>query len=93
VVAQFYNELIKIKYLPLGSRTETAHNRQLLYADDFDQIKKISNLFKADTCGGSGAGLLFQPIGTGTAVKSFVYDYFYSCFWCDGDQTTDAESD
>ncbi|MDM8540368.1 ATP-binding cassette domain-containing protein [Desulfococcaceae bacterium HSG9] len=37
----------RLKNLPYGIRTETAHNRQLLYADDFDQIKKISNRFKA----------------------------------------------
>ncbi len=36
-----------LKNLPYGIRTETAQNRQLLYADDFDQIKTISNRFKA----------------------------------------------
>jgi len=36
-----------LKNLPDGIRTETTHNRQLLYADDFDRIKEISNRFKA----------------------------------------------
>ncbi len=36
-----------LKNLPDGIRAETTHNRQLLYADDFDRIKEISNRFKA----------------------------------------------
>jgi len=36
-----------LKNLPDGIRTETTHNRPLLYADEFNQIKKISNRFKA----------------------------------------------
>jgi len=38
---------VEPKNLPSGIRTETNHNRQLLYADEFDQIKKISDRFKA----------------------------------------------
>ena len=36
-----------LKNLPPEIRTETTHNRQLLYANEFDQIKKISSRFKA----------------------------------------------
>ncbi len=36
-----------LKELPTAIRTESNHNRQLLYANDFDQIKKISDRFRA----------------------------------------------
>ena len=36
-----------LKEIPPSIRTESNHNRQLLYADDFDQIKKISDRFRA----------------------------------------------
>jgi lipooligosaccharide transport system ATP-binding protein len=36
-----------LEEIPPPIRTESNHNRQLLYADDFDRIKKISDRFRA----------------------------------------------
>jgi len=46
-VLEILNSDNGLKDLPPSIRTESNHNRQLLYAEDFEQIKKISDRYRA----------------------------------------------